>query len=180
LTKIENLQSQQETLEELMLSHNAIDDEGASQATGLALNFPNLNVLDLCRNRLTSTAPFAHLTGLEELWLSGNLMETLDAVLPLKEAAENESSLPRQQLETIYLEYNPVAQEFEYRKRLAEWIPNLKQIDATLIGGLGAHGMSNVSGASSSTVPLPLMEQMRQFQQLAVERAQQETNPSSS
>jgi protein phosphatase 1 regulatory subunit 7 len=168
LTKVENLTMQQGTLEELYLAHNGIDDEGASQATGLALTFPKLNVLDLSRNRLTSTAPFSHLTGLEELWISGNEIETLDAVLPLKEAA----AAGTQQLDTLYLEYNPVAKEFEYRKRLAEWIPNLTQIDATMIGGIAAHGMPP---GPVPTAPPTAEQLLRQYQETAIERARQET-----
>lgn len=167
LTKIENLTSQQETLEELYLAHNAIDDEGAFQPTGLQLSFPNLNVVDMCRNRLTSTSAFAHLEGLEELWISGNLIEAFDDVASLRDA-------PNQKLETVYLEYNPVASEFEYRKRLAEWIPSLKQIDATLIGGLAAHGYP--SAARPSAAPIETMEQqLRRLQDKAIQRAKQET-----
>jgi protein phosphatase 1 regulatory subunit 7 len=167
LTRIENLNAQQEALEELYLAHNAIDDEGASCETGLAMTFPNLNVLDLSRNKLTSTQSFSHQPGLEDLWLSGNNMDTFDAVVPLKEAAEAGT----QHLETLYLEYNPVASEFGYRKTLAAYIPCLKQIDATLIGGLAAHGLP---GVALLTAP-PMEEQLRQYQAAAVERAQQET-----
>ena len=162
LTKIENLTTQQETLEELFLAHNGIDDEGC---TWLAqTSFPNLNVLDLSKNRLTSTAQFSHLEGLEELWLSSNQIETFDAIIPLKEA-------PNLRIETIYLEYNPIASEFEYRKRLAEWVPSLTQIDATLIGGLGAQGLSHHQVATA----LPIQEQMRRLQEAAIQRAKQET-----
>jgi protein phosphatase 1 regulatory subunit 7 len=164
LTKIENLTTQQETLEELYLAHNGIDDDGCSwlQQT----SFPKLNVLDLSKNQLTTTAPFAHLTALEELWLSSNQIATFDAILPLKESSES------QKLETVYLEYNPVASEFEYRKLLAQWIPSLQQIDATLIGGLASQGMHSVAVPSTP----PMQEQMRQLQEAAIERARQETN----
>lgn len=163
LTKVENLLTQQSTLEELYLAHNGIDDEGASCETGLALDFPKLNVLDLGRNRLTSTKPFAHLKGLEELWLSGNQMETMDAVLPLKEASE----AGIQSLETIYLEYNPLSKEFEYRKRLKEWIPSLQQIDADMIRPMGMAG-------TMSTTLRPTMMTPEQLQQAALDRARQE------
>ena len=159
--------TQLETLEELYLAHNGIDDEGASCETGIALKFPNLNVLDLSRNRLTTTAPFAHLEALEELWISGNNIESFEAVEPLRNA-------PAQKLDTIYLEYNPVAKEFEYRKRVAEYIPSLSQIDATLIGGLGAHGIPSAGAGKAETVE----EQMRRLQEAAIQRAkdQQGTN----
>lgn len=167
LTKVENLTSQQGTLEELYLSHNAIDDEGAFMPTGLQLSFPNLNVVDMCRNRLTSTSMFAHLEGLEELWISGNLVDSFDGVEPLRDA-------PNQKLETVYLEYNPVASEFEYRKRLAEWIPSLKQIDATLIGGLAAHGYPSTAIPSGRKVE-SMEQQLRRLQDAAIRRAKEET-----
>lgn len=162
-------------MEELYLAHNGIDNDGASKATGLGMSFPNLNVLDLSRNRLTSTAPFAHLDGLEELWLSGNEIATFDDVEPLKKTDGNGNPITTgQQLETLYLEYNPVSKEFEYRKRLAEWIPSLRQIDATMIGGIGAHGMSSLllrSTASAGTT----QEEMRRLQETVIQRARNET-----
>lgn len=179
LTRIENLEGQVETLEELYLSHNGIDDDGASMTTGLALKFNKLNMLDLSRNRLTTTSMFVHLSTLEELWLSGNEMESFDAVEPLRDAS-SAGQLPS--LETIYLEYNPLASDFEYRKKLAEWIPSLQQIDATLIGGLAAHGMAptgaaaRVVGTSSGSGGggLATEEQLRHLQAAAIERARQQ------
>eukprot|EP00934_Nitzschia_sp_Nitz4_P000857 Nitzschia sp. Nitz4//scaffold180_size44305//2689//4167//NITZ4_007232-RA/size44305-processed-gene-0.8-mRNA-1//1//CDS//3329539446//857//frame0 len=173
LTKVENLMAQKDTLEELYLAHNGIDNEGASCETGLALTFPNLNVLDLSRNRLTSTKPFAHLPGLEELWLSGNQVETMDAVEPLRQAAaENVQSL-----ETIYLEYNPVASEFEYRKMLKEWIPSLQQIDADRIQTFTVAANAEVDQPRSILHPASIMTP-EQMQQAALERARQQQNES--
>lgn len=130
--------------------------------TGLAQKFPKLSTLDVSRNRLTTTQPFAHLVALEELWLSGNKIASFTDVQPL-------SALGKHNLDTVYLEYNPVADEFEYRKKLAEMIPSLKQIDATMIGGLAAHGMQPVSrgGGTAQTVE----EQMRRMQDAAIARA---------
>ncbi len=159
-----NLTTQRDTLEELYLAHNAIDTEGASFDTGLAMTFPNLSVLDLSRNRLTSTKPFAHLPGLEELWISGNEISTFEDVEPLKEAA----SSGIQSLDTIYLEYNPVASEFEYRKRLKEWIPSLNQIDATLIAGIA-------TGGPPPKAVTPMMMTPEQLQQAVFDRARQES-----
>ena len=174
LTKIANLQSQQDTLEELYLAHNGIDDAGVMCESGLAMTFPKLSVLDLSRNRLKTTTAFAaHQSALEELWLSGNEIETFDAILPLKDAANNGT----QELETVYLEYNPLAKEFDYRKRLAEWIPCLKQIDADLIGGFyKQHGLPSVSATISSTAAAPNgAELLRQYQAAALDRAKEET-----
>jgi len=165
LTTIENLTAQNDTLEELYLSHNGITSESASMATGLALALPKLNVLDLSRNGITTTAPFAHLHGLEELWLSGNKIATFEDIEPL-------SALDSQKLETVYLEYNPVASEFEYRKKVAEFIPSLKQIDATMIGGLAAHGMATVAhgGGAAQTAE----EEMRRLQGAVIARAKEQ------
>lgn len=171
LTKIENLTSQVDTLEELYLAHNGIDDEGASLATGLGLEFPNLNVIDMGRNRLTTTKPFAHLVGLEELWISGNQIATWDDVTPLQQAAAS----GKQNLETVYLEYNPVASEFDYRKKLKEMIPSLSQIDANLISGFSAHGMPPRPTPPNNNNMGSLEDQMRQLQTSAIERAREET-----
>jgi hypothetical protein len=159
----------------LYLSHNGIDDDGAGTETGLALKFINLNMLDLSRNRLTTTSMFVHLSSLVELWLSGNEMETYDAVVPLRDAS-SAGQLPL--LETIYLEYNTLASDFEYRKKLAEWIPTLKQIDATMIGGLAAQGMATtgdterVLGAATGLTSTE--EQLRHLQAAAIDRAKQQ------
>ena len=92
-----------ENLEELYMAHNGLDDEGMSGLISLKGRggngpiFPKLTVLDLNRNRLTSTAflvidsenddVFGEWPLLEELWISGNEIMDFDAVLPLKEAS---------------------------------------------------------------------------------------------
>lgn len=165
LTIVENLTSQRETLEELYLAHNAITTEGASVATGLAQDFPNLSVLDLSRNRLTTTLPFAHLLSLDELWLSGNKIDKIEDVQPV--GALN--------LDTIYLEYNPVQDDPLYRKRVAETIPALNQIDATLIGGLAAHGIPTVTTPKLAETE---EKRIRRLQEMTVQRAKAETEAS--
>lgn len=161
LTTVENLTAQRETLEELYLSHNAITTEGASIATGLAQDFSQLSVLDLCRNRLTTCHPFGHLKGLEELWLSGNEIATFDDVQPIATI----------QLETIYLEYNPLQEDPLYRKKLAQVIPSLKQIDANMIAGL-PHGMTSYVSPKIVETEEQLMHRL---QDMALARAQAET-----
>ena len=165
LTVVENLSTQRDTLEELYLAHNGITNEGASTPTGLAQNFSVLNVLDLSRNRLTNTAAFGHLRTLEELWLSGNKIATFDDVQPLSNLREN--------LETVYLEYNPLQEDPLYRKKLAELIPSLKQIDAIMIGGLAMQGVPspNVSGGPAETEE----ERLRRMQEMVIEKAKAET-----
>lgn len=157
LTRIENLHGQVDTLEELYLSHNAIDVEGAKVETGLALPFTQLSTIDMSRNRLTDTSPFAHLTSLNDLWISGNDIKSFDDIEPIRGLT---------QLDSLYLEYNPVDKDFEYRMKLAKMIPSLTQIDANKIGGLGQHGY--MSSQQS------LVERMRQIQDTVIEKAKME------
>ena len=170
LTTIENLTSQCATLEELFLSHNAITTEGASMASGLAQTFQQLSIIDLSRNRLTTCQPFAHLSTLEELWVSGNNIASFNNVEPLRQ-------IPG--LETIYLEYNPLQSEPLYRKTLAELLPSLKQIDANLIGHVPYVAAPRTS-TTGSTTPHLLAEteeqRLRRLQDQVVARAQRETH----
>lgn len=167
LVTVDNLTSQQETLEELYLSHNAITTEGASLATGLALEFSQLSILDLSRNQLTSCQPFGHLSTLEELWLSGNEIASFDTVEPLATL----------QLDTIYLEYNPLQSDPLYRKKLAAMIPSLKQIDANLIRGNEFSGGGTIAQYLPSTRAIGTSEEgLRRLQDMAVTRAHAETN----
>mmetsp|Transcript_342 Transcript_342/g.483 ORF Transcript_342/g.483 Transcript_342/m.483 type:complete len:400 (+) Transcript_342:101-1300(+) len=162
LKSVENLTSQMQTLEELYLAHNGINDEGASQPTGLALKFARLSVVDLSRNFLTTTEPFSHLLSLDELWLSGNKIDSFDHISPL-------STLPA--LDTVYLEYNPVASDFEYRKKVKALIPSLNQIDADLIAGLNANGFHSTGGGVVETHEA----QMRRLQEIALTKARAES-----
>jgi len=171
-----------ENLEELYFAHNGLDDDGISGLISLAgrggntCNFPKLNVLDLNRNRLTTTAPlvidsenedvYGEWPMLEELWISGNAIDNFDAVSPLKDASSR-NHLPV--LQTVYLEYNPVANDFEYRKKLAEYLPTLSQIDATMIRGHGSVPVPAGNGVVFTTE-----EKLRQFQAAAIERAKEQ------
>ena len=159
LTKIENLEAQVDTLEELYLAHNGITVEGAKCDTGLALPFTQLNTIDMSRNRLVDTSPFGHIKSLTDLWISGNDIKSFDDVEPLRGLTE---------LDGVYLEYNPVASEFEYRKKLAEMIPSLTQIDANMIGGLAQHGYPGVGSGGN------LVERMRQMQDAVIQKAKVE------
>lgn len=160
LTDIENLATVAATLEELYLADNAITAEGASKESGLALQFPELSVLDLSKNRLTTTKPFGHLTSLDELWLSSNKVATFEDIQPISTLAS---------LDTIYLEYNPIQQDPLYRKRLKEIIPSLTQIDATMITSLPQ--VPSVPGRMAETEE----ERLRRLQDSVVARAEAET-----
>jgi len=132
----------------------------------------------LSRNRLTNTAPLVVSSNnntwygewplLEELWLSGNQIQDFDAVRPLKDAS-GRGHLPK--LETVYLEYNPVSNDFEYRKKLAEFIPQLEQIDATRIQGYGSVPMRSGVGVVGSTTT---EERLRRLQAEAIQLAKQQ------
>lgn len=176
LTAIDGLTTQVDTLEELYLSHNAIDNTGASQPTGLALPLSKLTVLDLSKNRISSTEPFAHLmTSLEELWLSSNNIENFEQLKYISLAAAsgiNVGEIQQQRLQGIYLEFNPVSEEFEYRKHLAELIgPSLETIDGVRISG---YNVLNQPGAFVS-----LEDQLRMFQEQAIERARRQQQATS-
>jgi len=163
LTRIQNLYSQNDTLEELYLADNAIDDQGAEYLCTLTLL--NLTTVDMSKNRLTSTEPFSHLLGLDDLWLSSNQIATFENVAPL--SASNQGTQPM--LDGIYLEFNPVADEFEYRKKLKEMIPSLTTIDGVLIAGGG------IRPSTGGMSPFSLEQQMLQYQEQSIARARAET-----
>mmetsp|Transcript_49316 Transcript_49316/g.148483 ORF Transcript_49316/g.148483 Transcript_49316/m.148483 type:complete len:154 (-) Transcript_49316:168-629(-) len=139
------------------------------------MRFTKLNTLDLSRNRLTSTRPFAHLGALEELWMSGNRIANFEDVEPLSRLGTPDSGEGGVVgLNGVYLEMNPVADEFEYRKKLAEMVPSLTQIDADMIGGTAAHGLGGGGGGGGQGME-GLAARMRRMQELAIARAREQT-----
>mmetsp|Transcript_4836 Transcript_4836/g.9939 ORF Transcript_4836/g.9939 Transcript_4836/m.9939 type:complete len:426 (-) Transcript_4836:192-1469(-) len=159
LTRIDILPEHlQETLEEFYLADNGIDTEGLA---GLqAVTLPKINVLDLSKNRVTECSPLSHLVTLEELWLSGNLVDSWGQVETLTALVN---------LETIYLEYNPIASSDPlYRKSLAEFFQSgkLRQIDADPIGPTGRAGGGTAVDRA---------EELRRLQDIVVEKARRET-----
>ncbi|KAI5474175.1 protein phosphatase 1 regulatory subunit 7 [Pseudohyphozyma bogoriensis] len=120
LTKIEGLATLTE-LEELYLSHN-----GLTTLEGLSGN-SKLTTLDIGHNKITSvpTEELAHVPLLEEFWANNNLITTLPALPP--------STHPN--LETIYLEGNPVEKELAtaYRRKIMLESPQVNQIDAVYV-----------------------------------------------
>jgi len=104
-------------LEELYLS-----DQGIAAIEGIEA-LQKLNTLDLTNNQLTSTKGLPHLPLLTDLWLAANKIssyEDVDSMQPL---------IPV--IDTLHLERNPMAQDFEYRKHLKAKFPTLHYIDAT-------------------------------------------------
>ena len=112
-----------------------------------------LNTLDLTSNRIASCEGLSTLSSLEELWMGYNLIDNFEVGIPGFEsiaihcrfflsalpiicaplqtvAAINAETVP---LKTVYLEHNPIAKEFTYRKRLKTIHPGLTQIDSTYV-----------------------------------------------
>ncbi|GIL71375.1 hypothetical protein Vretifemale_1944 [Volvox reticuliferus] len=110
-------------LEELYLSHNGIVTlEGLAPLT-------RLKILDVSSNRLTKveTGALATLTQLEDLWLNDNRIPAIDVAL--------DSALDhvRHSLTCIYLEGNPAASDPQYKRKLVNMLPKLKQLDANFL-----------------------------------------------
>jgi len=164
LTSVENLLAQTETLEELYLAHNGINDEGAMNESGLALNFTELTILDLSKNQLTSCRPFEHMTTLDTLWISNNEILTFQDVEPL-------SGLSR--LDEVYLEHNPIYKDADYRTKLKKIIPSLNQIDAIQIG-METHSDGTTQGLKSGQTMS--IEKLRKWQDEAIARAKLESS----
>lgn len=157
LTTVDNLTAQTQTLEELYLAHNGIDVEGAMQETGLALDFKGLETLDLSKNRLTSCKPFEHMTTLTALWISSNDIATFEDLDSLAALGTRKGAC----LEEIYLEHNPIYKDADYRTKLKDMIPSLKQIDPDMIG-------QKIVTQNQS------MEQVRKWQERALAKAKEE------
>lgn len=164
LTRVDELQHVVETLEELYLAHNGLTDDGITNFT--KWQFQQLTTLDLSRNLLTTTASLSHLSTLEELWLSTNKF------VDLEQGVLQPLSATLVSLETIYLEYNPVSEEFEYRKKLKERIPSLQQIDATPI--LPVHHPSAFAGVAGQPRGVLLPPTSRELQEQIIQRARLE------
>ena len=158
------------TLEELYLAHNGLTDAG-----GLVEHaFPELIQLDISRNQFTSLNALGKTATsfpvLEELWCSGNAIADWDEI---KECVHLTA------LETIYLEYNPLqTTDPLYRKTLAQLLPQLKQIDATMINApsvVGLNGLVRHAGNNNNNMTMMTdAERLRQYQEMALQRAQQE------
>jgi protein phosphatase 1 regulatory subunit 7 len=105
-------------LEELYLAWNAIDS-----LQGLP-NSPCLSTVDLSKNQITSLEGVEQHPSLEELWLSYCQVASFDALAPL-------TRLPA--LTCLYLEHNPIAKDYEYRKTVTRLVPTLQQLDANVV-----------------------------------------------
>ena len=183
------------------------DTDTSSQQNKKYVTFPKLTVLDLSRNRLNSidalfkimndddgstgaTGPgdddanvnvddvVGYWPVLESLWLSGNMITHFND-LEIVKIASTKNLLP--DLDTLYLEYNPIAKDYEYRTKIAQYIPQLKQLDSTYMHGHGhTHGSWSSSVLSSATNntknknTTTTEEKLRVLQEVALLRAKQQ------
>ncbi|XP_059816223.1 protein phosphatase 1 regulatory subunit 7-like [Hypanus sabinus] len=117
LTKIEGMQGLV-NLQELYLSHNGIE-----VIEGLENN-KKLTTLDIANNRVKKIENVSHLTELQEFWMNDNLIDHWSDLDELKNAKD---------LQTIYLEGNPLQKDPHYRRKVILSLPSVRQIDATFI-----------------------------------------------
>ncbi|KAG2423702.1 hypothetical protein HXX76_015092 [Chlamydomonas incerta] len=110
-------------LEELYLSHN-----GISALEGLA-PLARLKILDVSSNRISQlhVSDLVSLTQLEDLWLNDNQLPAIDAAL------DKALDPVRHSLTCIYLEGNPAAQDPQYKRKLTNMLPKLKQLDSNFL-----------------------------------------------
>lgn len=135
ITKIENLEGCPK-LEELYIS-----DNGLTKIEGLE-PLANLRVFDCANNQIERIENVKHLANLEEFWFNNNNLKQWEDIEVLKD-------LPK--LKCLYMEQNPIyylknvkpdpmaldpsQQELTpaYRRKIIFTLPNLEQLDATLI-----------------------------------------------
>lgn len=113
LTSLGNGLSGLINLQELYLAHN-----GLSDTKGLE-SLINLTTLDLTHNQVSKLDGLESLVSLEELWISENSIEDFEELKSIKS-----------NLETIYLEHNPVAKKNDYEMKVRAMLPSLTQLDA--------------------------------------------------
>lgn len=118
ITIIEGL-SHFSRLEELYLSHN-----GLKSMRGVE-DLKSLRLLDLGSNQIERIEGVTHLRLLKEFWFNDNALATFDDLHLLSEAVE---------IETVYLEGNPIAHDPEYQQKVLDVLPDsLEQLDALLV-----------------------------------------------
>ena len=103
-------------LKEVYLSQNGIKD-----IRGLD-GCPQLEVLDLNYNRIERVSNVAHLQCLTDFWARHNQLADFAA------AIDELAKLPK--LSLVYLEFNPIAKQPDYRDRVIAALPTLKRLDA--------------------------------------------------
>ncbi|KAL2314031.1 Protein phosphatase 1 regulatory subunit SDS22 [Schizosaccharomyces pombe] len=121
ITQFENLACLSHCLRELYVSHN-----GLTSFSGIEV-LENLEILDVSNNMIKHLSCLAGLKNLVELWASNNELSSF------QEIEDELSGLKK--LETVYFEGNPLQKTNPavYRNKVRLCLPQLRQIDATII-----------------------------------------------
>lgn len=117
IERIEGLE-QLRSLEELYLSNNRLQQIG-----GLDHN-ENLRVLDVANNMISSLDGVGHLVELEEFWANNNKIDSFEELKKLS---------PCTKITSVYFEGNSIASKSRYVAIIREYLPSLRQIDASII-----------------------------------------------
>ncbi|WFD32273.1 protein phosphatase regulatory subunit Sds22 [Malassezia sp. CBS 17886] len=122
LTSLDGLQTLT-ALEELYVAHN-----GLTHLEGLEHN-TNLTTLDIAGNQIESLDGIAHLHKLTQFWANDNRINNINNV----DKYLGPKVMP--DLETVYLEGNPAqrAEGSSYRRKIQLGLPQITQLDATLL-----------------------------------------------
>ncbi|CAD6198721.1 unnamed protein product [Caenorhabditis auriculariae] len=113
---IENL-SGLTSMRELYLTQN-----GIQYINGLGDAFA-LEILDLNQNRLVKVDNLKHLTRLTDFWARNNQLKDWTLFDELSELA---------QLNTVYLDFNPIAESDNYRGKVLRLLPQITRLDGSM------------------------------------------------
>ena len=90
---------------------------------------PELQILDVSNNQLSTVSGLSSLQKLQDLWLNNNQILELDTL-----NAEFDGC--RSTLTCVYLTCNPATRNNPlYKQRMMQWLPNLQQLDADYVRG---------------------------------------------
>jgi Leucine-rich repeat (LRR) protein len=126
----------------LQLTELYLGQNGLVNLAGVEV-LTKLDTLDAGFNRLSELPPLTSLTGLRELWLNNNDFHDWKELVPIKELHDLQLNERKQQseaeqeavpvLETVYLEANAVAGQLNYKAKVLQLAPSLKQLDSNYI-----------------------------------------------
>lgn len=132
-----------EKLDKLVnLTELYVSENGIEEIEGLEQN-KLIETLDFAKNRLTSIKNLDHLENLEEFWVnrlftsSKFINKLLDILLQansnqITDWKNIDNLRNNKKLATVYLEYNPLSKDVQYRTKIRLALPWLQKIDATL------------------------------------------------
>ncbi|KAG2492279.1 hypothetical protein HYH03_009519 [Edaphochlamys debaryana] len=109
---------------------------------------PNVEVLSLSVNRVSSLKEFRHCTKLQELYLRKNDVRDLNEIQHLRDLRE---------LRVLWLSDNPCADHPNYKQFVARALPNLKKLDnEDLVPGGAGGGGGHSDGSAPTPGPAPV------------------------